>query len=69
MLEDCQSCRPHTVDGKTVDTKRAMPKVVRSTILVINKVGAISTALWILSLHCHSFSRSDIFIFLLWFIV
>jgi len=28
MLEDCQTARPHSVDGKVVDTKRAMPKVV-----------------------------------------
>lgn len=30
MLEECQSCRPHNIDGKTVDTKRAMPKTVSS---------------------------------------
>ncbi|KAH3700333.1 hypothetical protein DPMN_075309 [Dreissena polymorpha] len=28
MVEDCMACRPHVVDGRTVDSKRAMPKVV-----------------------------------------
>lgn len=34
MLDDCMSCRPHTIDGKEVDTKRAMPKSVSKLLKV-----------------------------------
>ena len=26
MLDECQRNRPHTIDGKTVETKRATPR-------------------------------------------
>ena len=28
MVDDVQKARPHKIDGKTVETKRAMPKEV-----------------------------------------
>ena len=28
MLEDCLNARPHKIDGREVDTKRAMPRSV-----------------------------------------
>jgi len=28
MIDDSQKARPHKIDGKTVETKRAMPKEV-----------------------------------------
>ena len=28
MLEDCLNARPHKIDGRDVDTKRAMPRSV-----------------------------------------
>jgi len=28
MVDDTQKARPHNIDGKTVETKRAMPKEV-----------------------------------------
>jgi len=30
MVDDAQKARPHNIDGKTVETKRAMLKEVRS---------------------------------------
>jgi len=28
MVDDAQKARPHNIDGKTVETKRAMPREV-----------------------------------------
>ena len=32
MLEDCLNARPHKIDGREVDTKRAMPRSVSNSL-------------------------------------
>ena len=34
MVDDCLAARPHKIDGRDVDIKRAMPRTVRTLIFL-----------------------------------